>query len=666
MKLMVKTGTLLLRHPRSTLLWASLLPLMVLLRPYGGIVQDAWIYIGRGLADRDPAGLGQDILFAHDAQTGFSLFRPIVNLLLTVMPVADASKLLVFVGLAAWFVGAAALMRRIASGRGAWAAMVAVLAMPTDYGGFQVFHYAEAIATPRVFAEAAVLFGLAVLLDGRLVLALGVLVIAVMLHPLMALPGLVLAGLVLVVQDRRWIVPTAAAAAVVLVAAASGAPVLGRLFAVMDPTWFSLVRHRSLNLFPSLWPAEDDARTVCLAAAAIVAGSVASPPARALLWGGVAVAACGLGAGLLFGDAVPSVLITQLQPWRALWLLAVLGNASLALAAVKLWRAEPGGRVTLAVLVMAWAAQSSPVLAMILAMTAVALRFYDQAGRLGSVSSRVASLSLGATLLMATVDTVGQAIGLVRVFQTDAVSWQIGPWSYVVASGVLVVPILVVAVAVALAPDKQRQPERSAGPAWLASVSLTVALGLVVLVCRDGRTEQNRLIEAGTGAAEVNAFFGRKAGELFWIGDRAETWILLGRPAFFNVVQGAPILFSRDLALEWADRAKLLVGLRLIDPSDLTLAPDGDSHHEPRLADADLAGFCADRRHPVGLVAPGMQLDAVPAGLTARLWTPPSPFQHQFSDATGPHWRDVPVFTLVRCPESAMDADPATTKVGDD
>ena len=166
-------GATLLRRFDAALLWAPLLPLMFLLRPYDGIVQDAWIYMGRGLADRDPSGLGQDILFTHDAQTGFSLFRPVVRVILAVLPIGEASMLLVLVGLLAWFIGAAALTRRIASGRGAWAAMVAVLAMPSDYGGFSVFHYAEAVATPRLFAEATVLFGLAMLLDGRYLLACG-------------------------------------------------------------------------------------------------------------------------------------------------------------------------------------------------------------------------------------------------------------------------------------------------------------------------------------------------------------------------------------------------------------------------------------------------------------------------------------------------------------
>jgi hypothetical protein len=47
----------------------------LLSRPYPGIVQDAYIYMGRALADLDPDGIGRDLMFVHDGQFGFSLFR---------------------------------------------------------------------------------------------------------------------------------------------------------------------------------------------------------------------------------------------------------------------------------------------------------------------------------------------------------------------------------------------------------------------------------------------------------------------------------------------------------------------------------------------------------------------------------------------------------------
>jgi hypothetical protein len=51
------------------------LSIFLLSRPYQGIIQDAYIYMGRALADLDPNGVGRDLMFVHDGQFGFSLFR---------------------------------------------------------------------------------------------------------------------------------------------------------------------------------------------------------------------------------------------------------------------------------------------------------------------------------------------------------------------------------------------------------------------------------------------------------------------------------------------------------------------------------------------------------------------------------------------------------------
>ena len=195
----------------SAPLWASLPPLMLLLHPYRGLVQDARIYLGRGVADHDPAGVGRDIVFADDAQTGFTLLRGVIRTLLDGMAPRDAAMGLALGGSLLWLGAALALSRSLAAAmargeaadRLAWAAMVAVLALPAQYGAFDTFAYAETIATPRVFAEAAVLAGLAMLLGGRRAGGLLLLALALALHPLMALPGLGIAAVVLVREDRR-------------------------------------------------------------------------------------------------------------------------------------------------------------------------------------------------------------------------------------------------------------------------------------------------------------------------------------------------------------------------------------------------------------------------------------------------------------------------------
>src|SRR5262245_36361450 len=42
--------------------------LFVLSRSHRGLVRDAYIYLGRALADLDPNGVGRDLMFVHDGQ----------------------------------------------------------------------------------------------------------------------------------------------------------------------------------------------------------------------------------------------------------------------------------------------------------------------------------------------------------------------------------------------------------------------------------------------------------------------------------------------------------------------------------------------------------------------------------------------------------------------
>src|SRR5438477_3625007 len=69
-------------------------------RPYAGIVGDARLYISRGLADLDPAGIGRDAAFLNDGQSGFSIFRVVVDQLVAFVGPSGASEMLAAVGLA--------------------------------------------------------------------------------------------------------------------------------------------------------------------------------------------------------------------------------------------------------------------------------------------------------------------------------------------------------------------------------------------------------------------------------------------------------------------------------------------------------------------------------------------------------------------------------------
>lgn len=636
-----------------TAMWVSLVPLALLLRPYAGLAQDARIYLGRGVADRDLAGVGQDTVFLHDGQTGFSAMARVVDALLGVMTPDAAAMLIASVGLAVWLAAAVSLALRLERGRAAWAIVVGLLVLPSVYGGFGTFAYAEAGATPRIYAEAAVLGGFAALLAGRSGLGLGLVLAAAAIHPLMALPGISVAAVMLVRADRRWLVPVVAIVATLAVGALLGAPLLGRLLVPFDPAWAAVLRQRSVNLFPSLWSSGVYLVVARRLAAALIAASLLAGAPRALLAACVAVALAGLGLAALLGDAWMLELVTQLQPWRSLWLLAVVGNAGLVVSALRLWQGSDRDRLVLAALAVAWLLDQLPALQIVALATALGLR----AASIGGFAPRMPRRALEATAVFVACLAfyeVAQSAMVVALLLRAA--WDQGgevTWQFAIAAELVTVPVLAGALALAAAPMpslRRFAAQRPSAVGLTAAGAVGVACVLALLAWDETSAERGAA-DHGEAVAALRRAIGPSPGEVMWIDEDDETWFLAGRAAFFDSVQGAPILFSRALALDWADRAataRALGWAREIDVAPWTAPP---RRLDPVvLRPDDVTPFCRNRRRPAAVVAPGEQLAAAPPGGMATLWRPAVPFHRMWVDGTAIRWTKWDVFTVIRCP----------------
>jgi hypothetical protein len=140
--------------------------IFLLSRPYPGIIQDAYIYIGRALADLDSDGVGRDMMFVHDGQFGFSIFRPIAAMLVALWGPAFAAEGLALAAMAGWFWAAFTFSRRLIGGAAVWAILIFAALLPASYGAPCLFSFAEPLAIPRPFSEAFVLAALAALARG--------------------------------------------------------------------------------------------------------------------------------------------------------------------------------------------------------------------------------------------------------------------------------------------------------------------------------------------------------------------------------------------------------------------------------------------------------------------------------------------------------------------
>lgn len=625
-------------------LWAGLIPLVLLTRPYAGIVRDGRIYLGRGLADRNPGGIGRDLMFAFDEQTGFSFLRPVIRGLLGIMSAPEASMALVLAGLAIWLGAAIAFATSLAAGRAAWAAIACILVLPPSYGGFGAFVYGEAAATPRIFAEAAVLGALAALMRRRHAASVLLLGLAVLLHPLMAMAGLAVAVVALVREAPRRFVPALLAAAALAAAAAAGWVVAKGLATPLDADWLSVLRP-SRYLFPSFWPDETWGHMIRQGVAVIIAGTFLDARRRAVLWGIAAVASLGVAVSVVLADWLPTVLLTQLQPWRATWLLAVAGHASLALAAVNLWIRGPGGRLTLALLFLTWLASDGPLNALLLGAATLGLFAVQSRGGLGTIPVRLAAWIGAAAAVLALVKTVVATSLLLDLAGAGTFAGIKAPWSLGITleahtSG-LVAAILAVAI---LAPAVWPRSARMG-----AAALLTASLAAGALLW-DARQPDQRALGPSPEVAALREFLAPAPGEVLWLGGDIEAWFWAGRPGFASVLQRGPALFSRPLAITWKSRMDRLAASGLIRPGDIETW-DSAQHvsAEPVLTGPAVEAFCRDPDRPAALVASGDQRAAVPADLPVLLWRSPAPLQRLTMREGTFHWQRVETYTIVRC-----------------
>lgn len=295
------------------------LTLLFMIQGYFGIDHDAVLYLGEALRLRLPGILDRDLFFMHGSQGQYTLFPHVVAWALDWV---DAGALflwgtamgLLFFAAASWY----ALRSLLPPGR-RWLPWMALLCLPTAYGAYRIFGYAEPYFTPRLYAEPLCLLAVALLTQRRWGPAAACLLLAGLLHPLQAVAAALVVWLWLLLGDRRWLHVLWALPLLVL-GGLAGIPPFDGLFLRMDPAMQQLAHEVTGQLFLDRWRAADlqavgfDAAVLLYAARQF--------PGDTRRWSLAAVLGLGLAllANLVLVDALRLVLPAGLQLWRAHWL----------------------------------------------------------------------------------------------------------------------------------------------------------------------------------------------------------------------------------------------------------------------------------------------------------------------------------------------------------
>jgi hypothetical protein len=329
--------------------------LWLLMHGYHGLTEDGQIYAFQALAKLHPQ-LTADLYLQNTSQDQFTLFSPLYAWCIGLLGLENAARLLTLL-FTAWFLAAAWIFARSVAGReAAWLAAAFLLIIAGDYGAAGVFRVLDPFLTARLPAEALIVTALACHVRGMNRLALLLASGALFIHPLVALPGLLLV-VCLWVPVRVSVIGSIGCifATLAIAVVAINLPTGSHMLSVMDTPWLDVVRERSQFLFLQLWSIHDwDINAQPFISLGFTAIAVTDDRIRKLCLAGALVGAAGLAVAIIAGLIGPVAILVQGQAWRWVWITVFIGAALVPFTALQVWRDRRAGPLCALLLVSGW------------------------------------------------------------------------------------------------------------------------------------------------------------------------------------------------------------------------------------------------------------------------------------------------------------------------
>lgn len=579
----------------------------LLFHPYKGVIHDSRLYVAQALHRVHPEIFERDLFFAFGSQDAFTVFSPLFGFLISHLGLVAATMLVTAAGHALWLSGASALALRLLPDRvAALAGLVIAAGMWPFYGGWQTFSYGEGFATPRLLVEGLSLWTLYALSHRHFLLAVALVLPALLLHPLVTAAALCAGFIFLVFQDARWSLLGLAGAALIGLLAATGIAPFDRLTETMDPEWLTVLKQRNVYLFPALWTVVDWSWLVLAAATALSAASLLVGWQRHMM---LAIVVAGLGGVLVThigADILHNLFVTQVQPYRTLWLLYPFAYFGAGIVLVRLWREVDGPGLAI-LLMLAWfvCLTMLPVPGTMLGVAVLGLAVARLQGLVSPLPPQVRT---------ATYIISGLLIGLfaayrVSLFMQGLLLRPEGESFWFAYGGPSLLDAAVVVPLGALVWFYWPSLARRVLP---GTVLFLVVVGVGLWDRRDAWT---RTIMADDLRTPFEAYLAPDA-QVFWEDDVRGAWLALNRPSYVSAAQGAGIVFMRQTALAFRDRAHVMepLGYELVATWGKILQP------LPTLDRDTLASVCRDAHGLDALV-----LSRAVEGSATAAWDLPLP-----------------------------------------
>lgn len=578
----------------TSALTLTLAILWTLTHQYGGLTRDAHIYAFQALAKIHPA-LQSDIYLRNTSQDRFTIFSPIYAACIQAFGLTEAEALLLGLCAAAFLVAAWFLARALTDGDLAWLAVGLLILTVGHYGAFDIFHFSEDYLTARSLAEALVVAALACHFLGWRKTGLLVGAVAMLVHPLMAFPGVLM--LLASWANLRWNFIGAAAgigAALLISAGAIAFHVASGPLAVLDPAWLNVVRERSQFLFLQLWRLHDwdqNAKPLLtVALAALVFHD--DPRMRKLCIGAWLVGASGLVVALIAGLIGPVAILLQGQAWRWVWITGLFAVILLPATMLRMWSDRRCGAFAAILTLLAWTFQSIDGSIAV----AAAIGLWSIRGQIGPALGVYMRWAAGALAALVVLWVIGN-------------TWTYASWKFDFHNAPLLlqhfrnifgltISALLLFLGVWLAVLR-------VGSVWL-NIALSVAMGVFATALMPRAFQTVHAVGLQYPHDDLSDWRKRIAPTAnVYVDDGGDSpifaWFALQRPSYLSVDQSAGVVFSRATALEIRRRAANLLPMMQPDWQILTKRAEARSANAvkkrpwPRPLTAQLLrGVCRD------------------------------------------------------------------------
>lgn len=532
-----------------------LLALWLATHPYMGIVHDARLYLIQTLHLMDPVQWRDDLFFKYGTQDSFSLFSNGYKFFVSSLGANRADQIALLLGSALWMAGIGGLTGAILKQpTERIAAVCGVIALSSGYGRLDFFHYAEPFVTPRLFAEAAIMGGLALAIQCRYVWMSLLTVLALALHPLATLPGIgIMAVSALRQHPRAWIA-MGLSLITGLIFAELGIEPFARVLEFYDTAWFQIIKVRNNAAIISTWSATDYAGTVATFLTLGTFLTVASTQERRLTLSVLTATTAACALSFLGTDLGHNVLITNLQLWRTLWITTLASNATLFLLIL---RTSGVDRVVLTIAaIFKFLPQFLLGLSLAAPFCIILCLSWFLRKRLPNQQARFAT---GCVILALTPAVIALTIkaSYVQILFDQHISQHTSSLT------------LAMVAILGLAWTKRHPPSKR-------FLAIAVASLVSCLVLMDQRTAWNRYVYGSQPDKRLSQFLS-DSGQTYWEGMGLEAlWFKARKPSYYSCAQGSESIFFRAEALEWSRRKSELQPMNTEDFSSPICGPKSD------------------------------------------------------------------------------------------